>query len=300
MMTTEVDTSALAGLVRRVAPAGNVASTSISGLSALHFTEPLFCTSALCDVSICILARGHKRIFLEGRTVEYNAGNYLLSPASLPFQAAILKASPAEPFLGLVLTLDTTEVSRMLLEMDDFMSWSGEPLPALSTSPMSQRFCDVVSRLVQASLDPLERRILVPGLLREVYFEALRGPQGPALKQQMRLGQHARLIAQAVEYLRENYTEDLDVHGIARHIGMSHSALHHHFKQATAMSPMQYVKQLRLHGARARLLAGQSATQAAVSVGYASPSQFSRDFRRLFGVSPTQVRARFEGLHPRG
>ena len=132
--------------------------------------------------------------------------------------------------------------------------------------------------------------MLGPTLIREILYEVLRGPNGHVLRNSLLREGSTNRVAQAVTFVEKNYQEPLDVETLARQAGMSTSALHHHFKQATALSPMQYVKKIRLHQARALLLSGRAAAEAAFEVGYNSPSQFSREFRRLFGVSPKEMR----------
>ncbi len=136
----------------------------------------------------------------------------------------------------------------------------------------------------------MERRLLAAGVQRELLFEVLRGPNGQLLRNFVLRDGSAHRVARVVSFLEKNFREPLDVKAIAKRAGMSSSSLHEHFKRATALSPIQFVKRMRLHQARALLLSGRGASEAAFDVGYTSASQFSREFRRMFGHPPSQVR----------
>ena len=138
--------------------------------------------------------------------------------------------------------------------------------------------------------DPMDHKVLASGVVREAIYRVLKGPVGHVLRDCVMRDSSAHRVVRAVRFLEENCERAIGVEEIARHVNMSSSALHHHFKQATMMSPMQFLKKLRLHRARLLLLSGRSAGEAAFAVGYASSSQFSREFRRLFGIPPTQAR----------
>lgn len=283
----------LAQLIARHAPHEGSFPTPIPGLSVVRITQPMARRPVLYGASLCVVAQGQKRARIEDHTVVYDRLHYLVCALPLPVESEIEHASPEQPFLGAVLDLDMSELGRLLLELEDLMTWPAHDgqSPALATSRMTQDFERAMTRLLEVADDPVRRRVLSPLLLREVYFEALRGAQGPQLRHCVLHDGHARQVAKVVHFLEHHYRGPVDVESMAKHAGMSASALHQHFKQVTSLTPMQYVKKLRLHHARAAMLSGKGASEAAIEVGYASPSQFSRDFRRFFGFAPTQVRA---------
>ncbi len=281
----------LAALIARHATEDGRTFTELPGLSAVRMSAPLDCTPVVYEPSLCIVGQGHKRARLDGHSVVYDPMHYLICSITLPVESEIEHATPEQPFLGLVLDLDMAVISQLLLEVEELLPWPVDECdePSITVGTMDAGFSRAVLRLLEVADDPVRRKVLAPGLKREVFFEALRGSQGHRLRQCVLRDSSAHRIARVVRYLEEHFRERLDVETIAREAGMSASALHQHFKQATTMSPMQFVKKLRLHHARSRLLTGESAGQAAFEVGYSSPSQFSREFRRMFGVSPTQV-----------
>ena len=188
--------------------------------------------------------------------------------------------------------LDLAEAGRVLLELDELRKGPAEAntVPAIGVSPMTDRFIRALTRLLELADDPVRCRVLSPGIRRELYLELLLGAQGATLRQCIQRGAQAQQVAKVISYIEAHYREPLEVEDIARIAGMGTSAFHLHFKQATTMSPMQYVKHIRLHRARALLSAGHSVGGASADVGYISPSQFSREFRRLFGIAPIEQR----------
>jgi len=194
--------------------------------------------------------------------------------------------------LALVLQLDLAEVSQLLLslpngQLDEDAS-TGQL--ALESSPMDERLKEALTRLLEASTNELESQVLGPGIAREVMFRILSGEQGQNLRRLALRGGGSQRVARAVQYLRDNYAEPLDIATIAKATGVSPSTLQHSFKAATSLSPIQYLKKLRLHQARVLMVTnGLNAGEAAFQVGYGSPSQFSREFKRMFGQTPTAV-----------
>lgn len=268
--------------------------TPVEGLGLFRQSEPTAQrTAVLYEPSICVVAQGMKYAHIGQRTVTYDPASYLLSTLTLPVEMEIPDASPEAPFLGLVLCFDPMLVSTLLAEMDDFVEWPSatpEAGEAIASTPLTEDLARAIARLVDCIDDPLDAKVLGPNLVREILYEALRGPQGHLLRDRVLRDSHANRVARVVTYLEEHFNESLDIDSIAQHAGMSASALHHHFKQVTALSPMQFVKRLRLHQARALLISGRASSEAAFEVGYNSASQFSREFRRLFGVPPSQLR----------
>ena len=251
-------------------------------------TEPM---PAIYEPSICVIIQGSKRLLMGDRAVTYDPWNYLVNALTLPLHAEMPEASPDKPFLGFLIRFDPVDVGTLLAEIDNQVQWPLDPPPqAISPCPLDEALAHTMNRLVGCLDDTLDRRILASGLIREILYRVLRGPKGWILREQALRGGKANQVARAVAYLEENFRENLDVESIARQAAMSPSALHQHFKQMTALSPMQYVQRLRLHQARALLLSGRAAAEAGFEVGYNSPSQFSREFRRLFGVPPSRVK----------
>lgn len=243
--------------------------------------------------TLCVVAQGRKIAHLGDQPFEYNPRKYLLCSLPLPIESEIVSATKAKPLLAAVLKLDPTRVSQLLVEMDELVRWPSDASSQGAVAPcdMTPRVRQALVRFLTAVADPLERRVLGAGLERELVFEVLRGPGGNLLRSSVPRDGSAYRVARVVSYLEKHYREPLDVKVIAQQAGMSLSSLHEHFKRATSLSPIQFVKRMRLHEARARMLGGRGATEAAFAVGYSSPSQFSREFRRMFGHAPSEVAA---------
>ena len=288
-----MDTEKLCRLIDRLALDTGVTETAWPGLVVARVTKPMARTPVVYSPCLCVVAQGSKRAYLGDHVHAYNPRNYLLCSLPLPIESEILEASPDEPMLALVLKLDPAEVGKLLVEMDAFVDQPAESPPAGAVVPceMTPNVFRAITRLLEAVASPIERAVLGPALQREVLFEVLRGPNGSLLREFVLRDGSAHRVARAVTFLEKNYRRPIDVKAIAKQAGMSPSSLHEHFKRATSFTPIQFAKRLRLHDARALLLSGRGASEAAFEVGYASPSQFSREFRRMFGEPPSRVRA---------
>ena len=206
----------------------------------------------------------------------------------MPMECATV-ASEGEPLLGLVINVDPIMVGELLLEMGDIPNV--QPTSLVKSSVITEEVMDAAARLARALASPTDARILGPQIVREIVYRVLRSEDGDVLQlltsNATRYGQIARVLRR----IHQEYATDLDVTSLAREASMGTSTFHHAFREVTATSPVQYVKQIRLHRARAFLtLEGVTAQEAARRVGYASPTQFSREYRRMFGVSPAADR----------
>lgn len=282
----------LTRLIARHASAEGPTETALPGFKLMRMERAMPRTPVVYGTSICFVAQGAKLAHVGDTTHVYDAGNYLICSFTLPIESEIRRATRGQPFLGAVLDVDPALVRQLLLEMDDAASVTSRPVAhPVASSPFTEAMARVVARMVAICTDQVDCRVLGPGLTKELVYEVLRGPHGFILRDYVaREGSFAR-VPRVVRYLEQNFRRSIDVDEIAKHAGMSPSALHKHFKQATTMTPMQYVKRLRLHHARTLILGGSAASEAAFEVGYASPSQFSRDFKRMFGHAPQQLRA---------
>ena len=211
----------------------------------------------------------------------------------LPLEMEIKKACKESPVLGLGLDLDLTLVSELLLTIDDPLTSSvgaGHQQSALFVSRTTSTLQDALIRLFRLLTNPTDLRILGPSIVREILYWVLQGEQGQQLRQLVLRDSSSHRIAGLVRFLNENYNERLSIKDIAQIAGMSTSALHHKFREVTSMSPLQYLKKIRLHHARTMMIdRGLNAGEAGFQVGYANPSQFSREFKSMFGLPPGQL-----------
>lgn len=278
----------LVARIAREVPEDGTAQT----VKGLHLARASSTTGPAVGVaypSFCIIAQGSKEIHLGGERYQYDPYHYLLTTVELPIVIQQIEASPERPYLGLRLDLDPALVASVLLE-------AGLPSPrretgsarALDVSPLDADLLDAAVRLVRlVDAPPAEARVLMPLVTREIVFRLLIGEQSARLRHITVLGGHTDRIARAIERLRNDYDKPLRIESLARDLGMSPSGFHEHFKAVTAMSPLQFQKQLRLQEAR-RLMLGEDldAASAGFRVGYEDTSHFSREYKRFFGEPP--------------
>ncbi|PIG94839.1 AraC family transcriptional regulator CmrA [Gloeocapsopsis sp. IPPAS B-1203] len=261
----------------------------IEPLKGLHFYRTSFPSECLHSVSIptfCVIAQGSKEVLLGSDRYQYDPMHYLLGTVELPIASRILEATQEKPYLGLRLDLDSTLVGSVMVEAGYPSGQRSASVKAIDVSPLDADLLDAVVRLVRLLNSPAEAHVLAPLIKREIIYRLLMG-QGARLRQIAVLGGYTHHIARAVDRLRKDFNQPLRIEDIARELGMSVSGFHHHFKSVTAMSPLQFQKQLRLQEAR-RLMLGQNldATSAAYRVGYDDASHFNREYKRLFGAPP--------------
>ena len=263
---------------------------AIEPLKGLHFHRSSFPSECIHSVSIpafCAIAQGSKEVLLGCDRYQYDPMHYLLATVELPIVSQILEASKTQPYLSLRLDLDPTLVGSVILEAGHPSSRSRADVKAIDVSPLDANLLDAVVRLVRLLDSPTEAHVLAPLIKREIIYRLLMGEQGNRLRHIAVLGGYTHYIARAVDRLRKDFNQPLRIESIARELGMSVSGFHHHFKSVTAMSPLQFQKQLRLQEARRLMLAENlDATSAAYRVGYDDASHFNREYKRLFGAPP--------------
>ncbi len=237
---------------------------------------------------IIVVAQGSKRVWLGERSFVYDPGHLLVLSVPMPFECETT-ASAEEPLLGLAIGVEPITVGELLLEMGD--TAHAEPSSYVSSTALNERVMDAAVRLAETLGSAADCRILGPQIVREMVYRVLTGEQGDVLKLLVSNTSRHGQIARVLRRIHADYADDLDVGSLAREANMGVSTFHHAFRDATATSPLQYLKSIRLHRARTLLMTdGLNAQDAALRVGYASASQFSREYRRMFGVSPASER----------
>jgi len=273
------------------------------GLDILRVSQPRPRMPVVYQPCVCVVAQGRKRAYLGDQIYDYDPFNYLVLSVPLPVEGEIVEASPEEPFLLFRLALDAADLSELLLELGEHTSHRnlGRAHRGIFASKLEDDLLAAVVRFLAALDDPGDRRVLAPLARREILYRLLTGEQGYLLRS-FALGEsRSHRVARVVRYIQENYDRSLDVAAMADVAHMSTSSLHHAFKEVTSVSPLQYLKQIRLHKARLLMVHDDvGAGEAAHRVGYGSPSQFSREFKRLFGAPPAREveRLRASGLIP--
>jgi AraC-like DNA-binding protein len=262
-----------------------------SAVEDVRLTRSTQCASktpVMSDPCIAIALQGRKRAHFGNDVLQFDADHYLVIAIPTPFTSTT-EASVEEPFLGLSIRVDRTTLADLMFAIDQTTSEVLAMPKGMMTTRMDQRLRETVLRLLEALNSPLEARVLGPAIVREICFRVLMGEQGAAMRAALTSqGQFGR-IAKALRRIHADYAADMDVGMLAAEASMSIPAFHVHFKSVTHCSPIQYLKSARLHQARLLMARNDMTAQAAsAQVGYESPSQFSREFKRYFGRSPRE------------
>ena len=268
--------------------------TEIPGLRLYRRSLTTACTSAAYEPSLVVFLQGQKRINVGKTTYVCDGSNFLLTSVDLPVVSQVIAATEKEPILGLLLKLEMPAVREILSQQEFHLREESADARGMAVGVTSLELLDACSRLVDLLDTPQDIPFLSGLIQREIVFRLLRSPQGKHLRAIATLGEQSHRTAKAVEWLRTNYSKPLRVEELATMARMGVSTLHHQFRSLTAMSPLQYQKQLRLHVARERMLnQGLDAASAAFEVGYESASQFNREYSRFFGQPPIRdIKAR--------
>jgi AraC-like DNA-binding protein len=263
---------------------GERLSTDVPGLLLSRRTAP---TAPTYEPSLAVVAQGRKQPDLGGTTFIFDESRYLLTSLDLPVICNVIEASEEVPYLCFVLKLEMPVV-RELLTREEIQTPALPPQsPAMATGETTAELLEACCRLVDLLETPQDIPFLSRLIQHEIIYRILRGPEGAGLRAIATLGDQSHRTAKAIAWVRTNYAQPLRVEDLAKIAGMGVSTLHHHFRALTAMSPLQYQKQLRLHAARERMLMdGLDAASVAFEVGYESASQFNREYRRFFGQPP--------------
>ncbi|AMZ75103.1 MULTISPECIES: AraC family transcriptional regulator [Pseudomonas] len=294
LLTRHLDANAaLVSLIEPLATRDGFIPTRLPGVQVLRCSQDIARGPQLYEPSLVIIAQGSKLAYLGPRTLEYGAGHYLIQALPVPFECETY-AMPDAPLLGISVAIDRALLGELVLAMG---LMPGRSLAAQTPESMTSAVLDgamrgCVERLLQCLHDPLECQVMGQARLRELLFVALRGPQADVLRALVeQQGQFAR-IAAALSHLHTHFTEPLNVETLASCANMSASTFHEHFKRSTLLSPVQYLKRLRLLKAQRLLLSeGLGVAQVAHQVGYQSSSQFSREYKRYFERNPGEERA---------
>jgi AraC-like DNA-binding protein len=284
---TEVALESLGKNIARWTDKSDLVDTAIPGLTLYRRDKPSEPISIMYEPRICVIAQGAKRVLLGDETYVYDAQHYLITSVDLPAFVQIIKASREKPCLGLVLKLDQRVMSQLMVDSNLPPPRPQQSSRGITTGEVTSPLLAAFQRLIDLLSEPKDIPILAPVIEREIFYRLLIGDQGVRLRQMASTGSQSQQIARAIDWLKGNFTQPLRIDDLAAQVNMSTSTFHHHFRAVTAMSPLQYQKWLRLSEARRLMLAeDQDATTAAFQVGYESPSQFSREYGRLFGAPP--------------
>jgi AraC-like DNA-binding protein len=279
----------MTSLLRALATLEGIRPTAIEGVQLMRASQPIRRMQVLYEPGIVIVGQGRKRGYLGDQVFTYDAHNYLVLSVPLPFECET-EASPEKPMLAVSIRVDLAVLGELLMKMDGANSSPHPSIPqGIYSTELDLRLSETTVRLLECLANPAETRILGPQVVRELTYRVLCGEQGGALRAAAALHSRFGQVNRTVQRIHAEYARDLTVEELAETAGMSASAFHQNFKAVTSTSPVQYLKTIRLHKARMLMVhEGLRAGIAAERVGYESSSQFSREFKRLFGSTPIE------------
>jgi AraC-like DNA-binding protein len=262
-------------------------ATAIDRLKFLRESDTSRAMRGMSEPFLAIVVQGKKEVLLNEETYPYGVAQYLVVAVDLPICGFAVEASPARPYLSFAIDLDPVQLCDIIAQINLGSDRKDNAMRGLFVSDAEPSLIDCAIRLTQLLDTPQDIAFLAPTIVREIYYRLLVGEQGEAVRQIATSGSKMHCIAKAIERIKADFAKPLRIETLAEHANMSISSFHRHFKAVTSMSPLQYQKQLRLLTARQMMLVENAdATQTAYQVGYESPSQFSREYSRMFGAPP--------------
>ena len=289
-MQVTVMRAELAAMIDRLTAVDGAHDTRIPRMGLARTSHAQHPVYAMVEPAFCVLAQGSKRVLLSDEVYLYDSSQYLVVSQNLPVAGQVVDATPESPYLGLRLSFDVKEIAALALELKlGGGAAAGASQRGIFTGDLSSTLLDPVLRLVRLLDTPEDVPALAPLITREILYRLLKSPDGWRLAQMAVVDGHSQRIAQAINLLSQRFQEPLRVDALADHVHMSVSSLHHHFKAVTAMTPLQFQKQLRLQESRRIMISEHiDAATAGHRVGYESQSQFNREYSRFFGLPPAR------------
>lgn len=269
--------------------ANGIHTTEIDGLEFIRQSNALTPMAGVGEPTLAIVVQGQKKVLLNEETYHYGTAQYLVISVDLPLCGFALDATPEIPYLGFKLNLDLVQLCDIITQTRPAMEKKDNSVKGWFISDAEPPLIDCAIRLTKLLDTPQDIAFLAPAIAREIYYRLLMGEQGEAVRQIATSGSNMQRIAEAIKVIKADFTKPMQIENLAEHANMSSASFYRHFKAVTSMSPLQYQKQLRLLNARHLMLAENvDAASTAYQVGYESPSQFSREYSRMFGAPPIQ------------
>lgn len=265
-----------------------IIQTNLEEVVLVKLSKPVPKTSTILPPGICLVSQGEKDLYLGSKKFTYNEETFLLGSVRVPIYAELKTASKKKPYYAMAIFLNNVIISELLLEFDQFKTPYNyvKADGLITTEKATEDILEPVSRLVKTIGNPKDEKILAPLYIKEIYYRILESKAGPFLINAAIQHTKAHQIAPIIHFLEHRLNEEVSIEDLVKQSGMSASSLYECFKEATTLSPMQYLKRLRLNNAHQLLLSGFNVSEAATNSGYNSTTQFAREFKRLFGYSP--------------
>lgn len=282
--------------VSRHVPQDGSFDCAIPGVKLIRSSTPTMPMPVVYEPTVCFVAQGRKQTSLGAMVFYYDAASYLVASVGLPVMGSVVEASASYPYLCIQLDLDTVQLGELALQHPPSRG-AGPATAGLAVCKMSVGLLDAATRLVELLDAPQDIEAIAPLVTREIFYRLLSGPAGETISAMTRADSRQGQIARAILWIRGNFNGPCRIDELANLAGMSRSVFHEHFKAVTAMTPLEFRTQLRMQEARRLMIGGGlDAANAGHAVGYDSPSQFSRDYSRLFGCPPARDANRLRGL----
>ena len=279
----------ITALIERHLPTAGLVDTALKGVQLFRVSEAMPCVPAVYEPTVVAILSGTKEAVLDGKHHIYGSDKYLLCPMTLPVEAGTPQASDEAPLLGVLIALAPRVMRELTMEIETAAGGSrqsrDEAPSALALASWDARFTQALLSLLELLDRPVDLEVLGTGRLRELYYAVLMGEAGATARRAFGVGNE---IARTIDYLSTHLNEQVTIDDMAEHVGMSRAVFHRRFKEATTLSPIQFVKSMRLNNAAMKIAGGKTVSEAAWDVGYQSSSQFSREFKRMYGQSPRQ------------
>lgn len=274
-------------LIEKSVHQDGLTDTKVAGLKLFRATHAMPCVPAVYEPCVIAIVSGTKEAVLDGQKLTYDADRYLCCPMSMPVRAGTPDASPEHPLFGVYVTLEPRVMTQMAIEMDNKAQTANAATPSrgIKLAAWDDTFSEALWRLLQLHQNPTKAALLGEARLKELCFAILQGQAGAFAQQAFGPG---NAIARSIAHVSASLHDPISIDDMADRAGMSRAAFHRKFKQATTMSPIQFVKTMRLNHAAMKIAGGMPVNEAAFDVGYVSPSQFSREFKRVYGRPPRQ------------
>lgn len=271
-------------------------ATELPWLSLIRRARPTALGRGILTPSVCLLVQGEKELLVGRQVTRYGPAYYVQTGVAMPISGQVIKADDHAPYLGIRIDIDPREIAAFVMEMRPELPAPPPDPPVVTVEVADEAMLETFVRLLRLLDRPRDLAVLGRLVRQELIYRLVTAPGGATLTCGVAGGQRERAVGEAINWIRNHYKEPLSIDALARSVHMSPSVLHRRFKAATVMSPLQYQKQLRLLEARKMLISGDlEAASVAYEVGYESPSQFSREYRRLFGASPMRDAEQLRG-----